>query len=60
MVRGVLVPVVAVFVLEYDVQADLPVANVHIPFVRFDNHAGGEENDAGMITQVLVAVFDEF
>ncbi len=60
MVGGVLVPVMVVFALENDVQADLPVADIHIPLVRFDELAGGKENDAGMVAQVLVAVLDEF
>ena len=55
-----LVLVVVVFALEDDVQADLPVADIHIPLVRFDNLTGGEENDAGMVAQVLVAVLDKF
>jgi len=59
-VGGLLVLVMAVFVLEHDVQADLPVANIYIPFVRFDELAGGEGNNAGMVAQVLVAVLDEF
>jgi hypothetical protein len=59
-VGGVLVLVVVVFIFENDVQADLPVANVHIPLVRFDNLACGKVNDAGMVAQVFVAVLDEF
>jgi len=51
---------VVVFALEHDVQADLPVANIHIPLMRFDDLAGGKENDAGMVAQVLVAVLNEF
>ncbi len=59
-VGSFLVPVMVVFGLEDNVQADIPVANIHLAPVRFDQLAGGKEDHAGMVTEVLVAVIDEF
>jgi hypothetical protein len=43
----VLVLAMVVFALEQDMQADLPVVNVHIPLVRFDELTGSKVNNAG-------------
>lgn len=48
-----------VFALEYNMEADVPVANVDITLVCRDPFAGGEKYDAGMFTKVFVAVLYE-
>jgi hypothetical protein len=40
-------------------QTDVPVANVDVTFVCYDSLAGGKKDDAGMFTQVFVAILDE-
>ena len=59
MVGSFLILIVVVFALEDNMQANVPVADVDVAFVRFNQFTGGKKDDAGMFTQVFVAVFHE-
>jgi hypothetical protein len=50
MVGGFLILIVVVFALEDNVEADAPIANIDVAFVRFDEFSGGKKDDAGMVT----------
>lgn len=47
MVGGFLILIVVVFALEDNVQTDIPVTNVDVAFVRFDQFTGGKKDDSG-------------
>jgi hypothetical protein len=59
MVGGFLILIVKVFTLKNNMQTDVPVANVDVTFVCLDPFTGGKKDNAGMFTQVLVAILDE-
>jgi hypothetical protein len=59
MVGGFLILIMIVFVLEDNMQPDVPVTNVNVTFVLLYPSSGGEKDDAWMFTQVFVAVSDE-
>jgi len=54
-----LILIMIVFVFEYNMETDVPVANVYVTFVFLDQFSGGKKDDAGMFTQVFVAILDE-
>lgn len=51
--------IMIVLVFENNMQTYVPVANIDITLVCLDPFASGEEDYAGMFTQVFVAILDE-
>ena len=60
MAGSILVPIMAGFGLKDNVQADMPVANIHFATMRLDQLTSGKEDHPGMLTEVLVAILNEF